>query len=144
MAISKVAVLEWLIPQLEHETRMYEALARLQNPDETPITPRVLGHLFEGSRNVGFLLEKIEGRCPTLADLQKCEAALRKLHNMGFIHGDANRHNFIIEQSTGDVKMIDLEHAEAYDGKRAAAEIEELRSELMDESGRGAPVTFMY
>ncbi|OBS20418.1 hypothetical protein FPOA_06788 [Fusarium poae] len=143
-AISKVAVLEWLIPQVEHETRIYEALASLQNLDEAPITPRVLGHLFEGGRNVGLLLEKIKGEHATPADLPKCEAALHKLHDIGFIHGDINRHNFIIEQSTGNAILIDLEHAEVYDEKKAMGETKELKSELIAESGRGAPVTFMY
>ncbi|KAF5243797.1 hypothetical protein FANTH_7991 [Fusarium anthophilum] len=135
---------EWLVPQVEHETRVYEALAKLQGSDEARLTPEVLGHLFEGRRNMGLLLEKIEGDCATPADLPKCETALRKLHKLGFIHGDANRYNFIIERSTGNVKMIDFEHAEKYDEKKAKAEIEELASELTDESGRGAPATFMY
>ncbi|KAG5806436.1 hypothetical protein H9Q74_007154 [Fusarium xylarioides] len=143
-AISKIAILEWLIPQIEHETRMYEALTRLQSPDEDRMTPEVLGHLFEGGRNIGFLLEKIEGECAKLADLPKCEAALRRLHELGFVHGDANRYNFIVEQSTGNVKMIDFEHAEQYDEKKAKAELGELAAELTDDSGRGAPVTFVY
>ncbi|EWG51022.1 hypothetical protein FVEG_10133, partial [Fusarium verticillioides 7600] len=143
-AISKIAVLQWLVPQVEHEARMYEALTRLQCPDEVRITPEVLGHLLEGGKNIGLLLEKIEGHHATLADLPKCEAALRKLHKLGFVHGDANRYNLIIERSTGNVKMIDFEHAEEYDEKKAKAEIEELASELTDESGRGAPATFMY
>ncbi|EXK29798.1 hypothetical protein FOXG_11690 [Fusarium oxysporum f. sp. lycopersici 4287] len=143
-AISKIAVLQWLVPQLEHETRTYEALTRLQSPDEVRITPEVLGHLFEGGRNIGLLLEKIEGDYATLADLPKCEAALRKLHQLGFVHGDANRYNFIVERSTGNVKMIDFEHAEQYDEKAGKAEIQKLASELTDDSGRGAPVTFNY
>ncbi|EWY85601.1 hypothetical protein FOYG_12742 [Fusarium oxysporum NRRL 32931] len=143
-AISKIAILEWLIPQLEHETKMYEALTRLQSPDEDSMTPEVLGHLFEGGRNIGFLLEKIEGEYATLADLPKCEAALRRLHKLGFVHGDANRYNFIVERPTGNVKMIDFEHAKQYDEKKAKTEIEKLASELTDDSGRGAPVTFVY
>ncbi|KAF5693015.1 hypothetical protein FDENT_2453 [Fusarium denticulatum] len=144
IAISKIAILQWLVPQLEHETRIYEALTKLQSPDEARLIPEVLGHLFEGGRNIGLLLEKIEGDYATPADLPECEATLRKLHKLGFVHGDANRHNFIIERSTGNVKMIDFEHAEEYDEKKAKAEIEELASELTDESGRGAPVTFLY
>ncbi|KAF5705875.1 hypothetical protein FMUND_11851 [Fusarium mundagurra] len=143
-AISKVAVLQWLVPQVEHETRMYEALTTSQGPDEVRIAPEVLGHLFEGGRNLGLLLEKIEGDYATLADLPKCEQALRKLHKLGFVHGDANRYNFIIERSSGNIKMIDFEHAERYDEKKAKAEIEELASELTDDSRRGAPATFMY
>ncbi|CVL10493.1 uncharacterized protein FPRN_12913 [Fusarium proliferatum] len=143
-AISKIAVLQWLIPQLEHETRVYESLTRLQSTDEARLTPEVLGHLFEGGRNVGLLLEKIEGDYATLADLPKCEAALRKLHKLGFVHGDANRYNFIVERSAGNVKMIDFEHAEQYEEEKANAEIQELASELTDDSGRGAPVTFVY
>ncbi|KAF5601682.1 uncharacterized protein FSUBG_8047 [Fusarium subglutinans] len=144
IAISKIAVLQWLVPQIEHETRVYQALAKLQGADEARLTPEVLGHLFEGGRNVGLLLEKIEGDYATPADLPKCEEALRKLHKLGFVHGDANRYNFIVERSTGNVKMIDFEHAKKYDEKKARAEIEELASELTDESGRGAPATFMY
>ncbi|CVL04870.1 uncharacterized protein FMAN_12914 [Fusarium mangiferae] len=143
-AISKIAVLQWLIPQLEHETRVYESLTKLQSTDEARLTPEVLGHLFEGGRNVGLLLEKIEGDYATLPDLPKCEAALRKLHKLGFVHGDANRYSFIIEKSAGNVKMIDFEHAEQYDEEKANAEIQELASELTDDSGRGAPVIFMY
>lgn len=123
---------------------MYESLTRLQSTDEARLTPEVLGHLFEGGRNVGLLLEKIEGDYATLADLPKCEAALRKLHKLGFVHGDANRYNFIVERSAGNVKMIDFEHAEQYDEEKANAEIQELASELTDDSGRGAPVTFVY
>ncbi|KAF4946741.1 hypothetical protein FGADI_10945 [Fusarium gaditjirri] len=143
-AIKKIAVLQWLVPQLEHETRMYEALTRLQGPGVARLTPEFLGHLFEGGRNIGFLLEKIEGDYATLQDLPKCEAALRKLHDLGFVHGDANRYNFIVERSTGNIKVIDFEHAEQYDENRAKAEIEKLAAELTDDSGRGAPVTFMY
>ncbi|KAF4438259.1 hypothetical protein FACUT_5124 [Fusarium acutatum] len=143
-AITKIAVLQWLVPQLEHETRVYETLIKLQSTDEARLTPEVLAHLFEGGRNIGLLLEKIEGDYATPADLPKCEAALRKLHKLGFVHGDANRYNFIIERSTGNVKMIDFEHAEQYDDKKAKVEIEELASELTDDSGRGASVTFMY
>ncbi|KAF5620116.1 hypothetical protein F52700_11436 [Fusarium sp. NRRL 52700] len=144
IAISKIAVLQWLVPQVEHETKTYEALNKLQSPDEARLIPKVLGHLFEGGRNIGLLLEKIEGDYATLADLPKCQAALGKLHKLGFVHGDANRHNFIVERSTENVKMIDFEHAEEYDEKKAKAEIEGLASELTDESGRGAPATFMY
>ena len=40
--------------------------------------------------------------------------------------------------------MIDLEQAEPYDGKEVASEIEELRSELIYDSERGASDTIMY
>ncbi|KAJ3570282.1 hypothetical protein NPX13_g5776 [Xylaria arbuscula] len=59
---------------------------------------------------------------------------------MGIIHGDVNRYNFIVERSTGHIKMIDFEHAEPYDEGKAQLEINELRAQLSEETGRGASV----
>lgn len=119
---------------------MYETLAkhRSECPDEPPIAPAVLGHLTEQGRTIGFLLEKVEGNFASLADLAKCEAALRRLHGIGLIHGDANRYNFIVDASTGDVRLIDFEHADVYDEEKARLELEELKAQLTEETGRGA------
>lgn len=139
-AISKIASFEWWIPQIEHESWVYETLAknRSECPDKPPIAPAFLGHLTEQGRTIGFLLEKAEGNFASLADLAKCEAALRRLHDIGFVHGDANRYNFLVDASTGDVKMIDFEHADVYDEEKARLELEELGAQLTEETGRGA------
>jgi hypothetical protein len=139
-AISKIAIFEERVPQIEHETRIYETLAKCQAPNEPPIAPTFLGHLAENGRRIGFQLEKIEGDCASLADLAGCEAALRRLHGIGLLHGDANRYNFVAERTTGHVKMIDFEHAEIYEEEKVRLEIEELKAQLTEESGRGASV----
>lgn len=137
---SKMAIFEWWIPQVERETRVYEIIAENQCPDKPPIAPAFLGHLTEQGRTIGFLIENIQGDYASLVNLPECEAALRRLHSMGLVHGDANRYNFVVERSTGHVKMIDFEHAEAYDEEKARLEIEELKAQLTEETGRGASV----
>lgn len=134
--LSKVAIFEWWIPQLEHETRVYESITKNLSPGEHTIAPTFLGHLMEQNRCVGFLMEKVNGRHPSLDDFAACEAALRKLHCMGWVHGDANRYNFLIEHSTGNVKMIDFEHAEPYDEAIAQLELQQLKAELSETTGR--------
>ena len=139
-ALSKVAIFEWWIPQIEHETMIYEIIAEHSTTAQPPIAPTFLGHLAERGRTVGFLMEKIEGEPASLHNLSECEAALRRLHGMGIIHGDVNRYNFMIERSTGHVKIIDFEHAEPYDEGKAQLEINELKAQLSEETGRGASV----
>jgi serine/threonine-protein kinase RIO1 len=58
---------------------------------------------------------------------------------MGLIHGDVNRHNFIVDRSNGHVRMIDFEHAGNFDEKQARLELESLASHLVEETGRGGP-----
>ncbi|KAI5865423.1 hypothetical protein GGS23DRAFT_559185 [Durotheca rogersii] len=139
-ALSKLAIFEWWIPQLQHETKFYESILRDLSPGEHSIAPTFLGHLMEQDRCVGFLMEKIDGRHPSLDDFPACEAALRKLHRMGWVHGDANRYNFLVERSTGHVKMTDFEHAEPYDEVKAQLELRELKAELSETTGRGSSV----
>lgn len=46
---------------------------------------------------MGILLEKIpSGRNAEPNDLGICEAALRRFHALGFVHGDCNKYNFVI------------------------------------------------
>lgn len=86
-------------------------------------------------------MERFDGDYASLDDLPACEVALRRLHVMGLVHGDANRFNFVVDRSTGHVKMIDFEHAEPYDEERAQLELRELKTELSETTGRGAGVT---
>ncbi|KAM5372148.1 hypothetical protein ACJZ2D_007681 [Fusarium nematophilum] len=139
-ALSKAAIFDWWIPQVEHETNIYEVISRNQDPEQ-PIAPLFLGHLTEQGRPMGFLMEKIDGRAACLDDLPACEEVLRKLHRMGWIHGDTNRYNFLVDRATGQVKMIDFEHAEPYEEEKARQELEGLRAELTETTGRGTSVT---
>ncbi|KFX92471.1 hypothetical protein O988_07248, partial [Pseudogymnoascus sp. VKM F-3808] len=54
--IVKIARFEWETPRLEQETRAYKLL------EGSGIAPRFLGHISEGDRVIGFVLEKLVGR----------------------------------------------------------------------------------
>ncbi|KAI1129910.1 alpha-galactosidase A [Nemania abortiva] len=145
-AVAKIACFEWHIPRLTRETWAYSVLAETQEPgDGPPIAPEFLGHLTENGRVIGFLMEKLEGRFACLDDLTQCAALLKRLHNLGdlgLVHGDVNRHNFIVEESHhGCVRLIDFEHAQDYDEELAQAELESLSAELAEETGRGSTTT---
>ncbi|RMJ03459.1 hypothetical protein BHE90_004894 [Fusarium euwallaceae] len=55
-ALSKVAIFEWWIPQLQRETDIYESISRNLSPGEHSIAPDFLGHLTEQGRCIGFLM----------------------------------------------------------------------------------------
>ncbi|KAF2964766.1 hypothetical protein GQX73_g8802 [Xylaria multiplex] len=128
-AVAKIARFEWQIPSLTRETWAY----------------CFLGHLTENGRVMGFLMEKLEGRFACLDDLTQCAALLKRLHglgDLGLVHGDVNRYNFIVEECyRGCVRLVDFEHAQDYDEKLAQAELESLPAELAEETGRGSTIT---
>jgi len=128
--IAKIARFEWEIPRIERETRAYQLL------ECSGLTPRFLGHIHENGRIMGFLLEKIEGRPASIQDLDICEASLGKLHELGFLHGDANRYNFLVTEE--GVKLLDFECLQGNASPESMRrELESLRVELTEESGRG-------
>src|SRR3569833_1484932 len=134
--IAKIENFERWIPQIENETKVCQAIAKYQEPEKPPVAPAFLGHLTEQGRRIGFQLEKLEGNYASLADLPNCEAAVRALHDMGVVHGDLNRFNFIIHPSTGQARVVDFEHAEPYDEEKARVELGELKDQLTEETGR--------
>ncbi|KAI1271329.1 alpha-galactosidase A [Xylaria sp. FL0933] len=100
-----------------------------------------LAHVHENGRIVGFLLEKIEGRSASSQDLSVCETALRKLYELGLVHGDVNRYNFLVTEE--GVKLLDFERLrENASPESMSKELESLRAELVDESGRGGGFIF--
>jgi predicted Ser/Thr protein kinase len=128
--IAKIARFEWEIPRIERETRAYQLL------EGSGLTPRFLGHIHENGRIMGFILEKIEGRPASIQDLNICETALEKLHELGFLHGDANRYNFLVTKE--GVKLLDFERLqEDASLESMRKEVESVRVELTEESGRG-------
>lgn len=133
--IAKIARFEWEIPRIEHETRAYQLL------EGSGLAPLFLGHIHENGRIIGFLLEKIEGRFASSQDLSICETALGKLHELGFKHGDVNRYNFLVTEE--GVKLLDFECLlENGSPESMRKELESLRAELVDESGRGGGFIF--
>lgn len=133
-AIAKIARFEWEIPYIEQETRAYQVL----HQKDPTIAPRLLGHIREGDRVIGLLIEKIEGRRrASIGDLHKCEKALERFHNLGLLHGDVNRYNFLVGDD--DVKLIDFEgFTEDPTEEEKLLEMQSLPAELVEESGRGA------
>lgn len=106
--IAKIARFDWEVPRIERETRIYELLH--QSPAED-LAPRFLGHLHEGGRIMGFLLEKIPGRThASIEDLHDCESTLKSFHALGLIHGDVNRYNFLVGKNS--VQLTDFETSE--------------------------------
>ncbi|RAO67975.1 uncharacterized protein BHQ10_003987 [Talaromyces amestolkiae] len=133
--IVKIARFEWEIPRIEQETRAYQLL------EGSELAPRFLGHIHENGRVMGFLLEKVEGRPASFQDLNICETALGKLHNLGCTHGDVNRYNFLITNE--GAKLLDFEHlVENARPESMLKELERLSAELVDDSGRGGGFIF--
>ncbi|KFY76481.1 hypothetical protein V499_03903 [Pseudogymnoascus sp. VKM F-103] len=129
--IAKMARFPWEIQYIEAETRIYQLLQPLQ------ITPTFLGHIHEADRVIGVLLEKVEGRPANSGDLEICKAALQRLHDLRILHGDCNRHNFIISADE-KVTLIDFDNAKVdADAEMMEKEMASLEEQLREETGRG-------
>lgn len=85
-----------------------------------------------------MLNEKIDGKSASTEDLRSCEDAIRQLHDLCSVHGDANKYNFVINRTTGRARLIDFEHCEPYEEQAALAELASLPDELAETTGRGA------
>jgi len=125
--------------RINHETWAYSILDHdyQQNTNSTRIAPKFLGHLTENGRVIGMLLEKLEGEFASIDDLPACSATLLKLHNIGLVHGDVNRYNFIVDRAKGDARLLDFERVEGFEEEQARLETESLPSEMTEETGRG-------
>ncbi|KAF8908140.1 hypothetical protein CPB84DRAFT_1767402 [Gymnopilus junonius] len=128
--IIKFARFEDEIPRMERETTVYEAI------DGQGIGPTFLGHLTENDRVIGLLVQRVEGRRANIDDLEACQAIVKRLHSLGVVHGDLNRHNFIV--SANSVTLIDFENATINGSTREMEEEYELITrQLVEETGRG-------
>lgn len=128
--IAKSALWPWEIPAFECES---EAYCWLEGHN---IGPKFLGYLKEEDRTIGFLLEKVQGHHPTPNDLQGCSTVLSELHALGILHGDVNKHNFLV--SDAEVTIVDFENARKCDDRDAMAEeLIELEKELWSTSRKG-------
>lgn len=132
-AIAKRARFDIEIPSIKQETLLYKVLHGCH------IGPRFLGHLTEGGRIRGLLIEKVEGSHAGIDDYDACEAALQNLHSTGWLMGDTNRHNFIVSDSdVKSVTLIDFEAAKAITNPiLPMEELGNLKKQLMDDSGKG-------
>jgi Lipopolysaccharide kinase (Kdo/WaaP) family len=137
--VIKFARFPWEMQYFEDETRVYERLDRQGIP-----IPRFLAHLTEEGRVIGLVIEYIkDARHAGPEDLEECQDALRKLHRLGILHGDVNRHNFLVREADGrkTVTIVDLEGASDCTEEGAfKEEIDRLRDELYSTDGNGGYV----
>ncbi|KAF5010597.1 hypothetical protein FDECE_3263 [Fusarium decemcellulare] len=135
--LAKFAQFPWEIPYFAAETTSYEWI------HGRGIGPAFLGHIHENGRVIGFLLEEVPGaRTAEPEDLAACQNSLRKLHELGILHGDINKHNFLIRggdgEDGGEAVLIDFETAHKCDDQDLLdAEYNDLQERLEDTSGRG-------
>ncbi|KAL8726955.1 MAG: hypothetical protein Q9166_006376 [cf. Caloplaca sp. 2 TL-2023] len=128
--IAKFARFEWEIAYYQAETEVYHWL------NGHDIGPPFLGHITEGGRVIGFLLQKLDGHHAGIEDLARCEDVVRKLHSLDILHSDLNRHNFLVDKDR--IVLIDFETStRSQDEGRKAEELRGLKKELVDNSGKG-------
>ncbi|KAI0799442.1 alpha-galactosidase A [Xylaria sp. FL0064] len=141
-AMAFEAVSHSILPiTLPSPATMIAKIAPYQLLEGYGLAPRFLAHVHENGRIMGFLLEKIEGRSASFQDLSVCETALGKLHELGLVHGDVNRYNFLVTEEV--VKLLDFERLrENASPESMSKELENLHAELVDESGRGGGFIF--
>jgi len=65
-----------------------------------------------------------------------------RLHTLGIVHGDLNRHNFLIDEQSGSVSLIDFENAMDHSNVKAKEEIDSLKDQLVEDTGRGGEEGF--
>ncbi|GAB7347685.1 hypothetical protein MBLNU459_g5250t1 [Dothideomycetes sp. NU459] len=132
--IAKIACFESDIPRIERETRIYQVLQERQGASE--LVPRFLGHLHEGGRVMGLLLENLEGWRPvSIEDLTACKRALANFHDLGLLHGDVKCNHYL--EREGEVKLVDFQHSqESASPDLRIQEMQSLEAALMDTSGR--------
>jgi len=128
--IVKLARFPWETDYYDQETQAYSWI------EGHGIAPKLLGHVTEGERVIGFLLEKVHGRQAGRADLHLCQTALSRLHARGILHGDVNRHNFLVQPSRA--YLVDFETARKTDEQQALdSELESLEGQICSDWRRG-------
>ncbi|OAX31609.1 hypothetical protein K503DRAFT_70554 [Rhizopogon vinicolor AM-OR11-026] len=133
--IAKIAAFEWDIPRREREIAVYQAI------DGCGLGPTFLGHIVEGDRVIGFLLELLQGRPASPTDLQGCLGAVQRLHALDIVHGDPNRYNFIVAADR-TVTLIDFENAMlCASAEEKDQELATLPAQLSEETGRGRGIS---
>ena len=131
--VAKFARFHWEIGYYIAETQAYSWI------EGHNIGPEFLGYLTEDGRVIGFLIEYVEGHHATISDLPACEAVVRRLHGLGVLHGDLNKHNFLISER-GAI-LIDFETAKQSENNEVMErEVKGLKGQLLDESGNGGVV----
>jgi hypothetical protein len=79
--------------EISNDTEIYFLINKLNER----IAPNFLGHVTEnGTRVIGYIVERISGRPATIDDLHPCRTALARLHGLGIYYGFRDPSDFII------------------------------------------------
>ncbi|KAL8704110.1 MAG: hypothetical protein Q9201_002724 [Fulgogasparrea decipioides] len=125
--VAKYAAFEWEIGYCQAETEAYAWI------EGHGIGLKFLGHLTEEGRVIGFVMQKLQGRHACIGDLASCTEVVQRLHSLGMLHGDLNRHNFLVTE--GRTALIDFESCtKSQDQAKRASELQGLERELLDNS----------
>lgn len=79
--------------------------------EKTGLAPSFWGHLRQNGKVVGLLLEHISGRRALRRDRKACEETLKKLHELGHVHGGLHDENILIRTEgpqRGTAVLIDF------------------------------------
>lgn len=131
LAVAKFARFDWEIAQIDQECAAYGWI------EGKAIGPKFLGNITEEGRVIGFVVEHVAGaRHASSADHAACKEVLSRLHQLGIVHGDINKHNFLIVGNRAT--LVDFDGAHRTTDKRALeTEMQLLETQLADMSGRG-------
>jgi predicted Ser/Thr protein kinase len=120
--VIKFARFPWEMHYFVDETSIYETI------EGSSIGPGFYGHLREGDRVTGLVLEHIkDARHAGPEDLSECREMLGRLHNLGILHGDVNRFNFLVRKVDGTKNVTIIDFESARDCSDEAAFQEELK-----------------
>lgn len=128
--VAKFAIFEWEVGYYEAEIEAYSWI------EGHGIGPKFLGHLTEEGRVIGFVLQNLHERHACIDDIVSCTRIVERLHALGILHGDLNRHNFLVTDNR--TALIDFEACtKSKDEGEKARELQGLKQELLDDSGKG-------
>lgn len=108
--IAKICDFPRDIESFQNETNVYHDLG------QWGIMPALYGHVQEDGRTIGLLLEHVKGHLPRYGDkgdAAACLKALKTLHGCCYIHGNVQRHHFIVNGNRA--WLIDLRLARRCD-----------------------------
>jgi len=99
--------------------------------------PEFYGYVYEEQtdRIIGFIMEELCGRYAGIADLQSCHTILRQMHDVGLVHGDVNKYNFIVTKR--GTRLVDFEASRVQAGNAQIQELGSLANRLASTSREG-------
>jgi serine/threonine protein kinase len=125
---------------LENEYKTYKAI---DGQSIGPIFEAIVQDM-ESLDNIGILIEYIDARPADKGskdDARGAVTALKKMHDVGYIHGDIILGNILVNKSDGKVVFIDFVRSEATnDARKKEEDFDQLRAAFSDVKFNGDDV----